>query len=67
MFVSYSTDLILLREVVLKMAGIEISEELTDDQLEAMAGGELVRQEVCLMRCLLSTWMESYVLNFPIS
>ncbi|KAK3741029.1 hypothetical protein RRG08_005719 [Elysia crispata] len=40
-----STDLILLREVVLKMAGIEVSEEITDDQLEAMAGGELVRQE----------------------
>ncbi|XP_012937232.1 THO complex subunit 2 [Aplysia californica] len=40
-----STDLLLLREVVQKMAGIEISEEITDDQLDAMAGGELVRQE----------------------
>ncbi|CAL1526810.1 unnamed protein product [Lymnaea stagnalis] len=40
-----SIDLLLLREVVQKMAGIEISEEVTDDQLEAMAGGELVRQE----------------------
>ncbi|BFZ15044.1 hypothetical protein BsWGS_18083 [Bradybaena similaris] len=40
-----STDLLLLREVVQKMAGIEISEEATDEQLEAMAGGELVRQE----------------------
>lgn len=28
------------------MAGVEISEKVTDDQLEAMAGGELVRQEV---------------------
>ena len=28
------------------MAGIEISEEVTDDQLEAMGGGELLRQEV---------------------
>ena len=28
------------------MAGIEISEELTNDQLEALAGGELVKQEV---------------------
>ncbi|KAH9492653.1 THO complex subunit 2, partial [Bulinus truncatus] len=40
-----STDLLLLREVVQKMAGVEISEEVTDDQLDAMAGGELVRQE----------------------
>ncbi|KAJ8298480.1 hypothetical protein KUTeg_025011 [Tegillarca granosa] len=40
-----SFDLLLLREVVQKMAGIEISEEITDDQLEAMAGGELLRQE----------------------
>ncbi|KAI8799110.1 THO complex subunit 2, partial [Biomphalaria glabrata] len=40
-----SIDLLLLREVVQKMAGVEISEEVTDDQLEAMAGGELVRQE----------------------
>ena len=29
-----------------KMAGIEISEEITNDQLEAMTGGELLRQEV---------------------
>ncbi|KAI8734363.1 THO complex subunit 2 [Biomphalaria glabrata] len=41
-----SIDLLLLREVVQKMAGVEISEKVTDDQLEAMAGGELVRQEV---------------------
>ncbi|CAH1777449.1 unnamed protein product [Owenia fusiformis] len=27
------------------MAGIEISEEITDDQLHAMAGGEMLRQE----------------------
>ena len=41
-----SFDLLLLREVVTKMAGIEISEEITDDQLDAMSGGELLRQEV---------------------
>ncbi|XP_061165363.1 THO complex subunit 2-like isoform X2 [Saccostrea echinata] len=40
-----SFDLLLLREVVTKMAGIEISEEITDDQLDAMSGGELLRQE----------------------
>ncbi|KAL3879965.1 hypothetical protein ACJMK2_032241 [Sinanodonta woodiana] len=40
-----SLDLILMREVVQKMAGIEISEEITTDQLEAMSGGELLRQE----------------------
>nr|XP_034300331.1 THO complex subunit 2 [Crassostrea gigas] len=40
-----SFDLLLLREVVTKMAGIEISEEITDDQLNAMSGGELLRQE----------------------
>jgi hypothetical protein len=42
----FSYDLLLLREVVTKMAGIEISEEITDDQLDAMSGGELLRQEV---------------------
>ena len=30
----------------MKMAGIEISEEITSDQLEAMSGGELLKQEV---------------------
>lgn len=29
------------------MAGVEMSEEITNDQLEAMSGGELLRQEVC--------------------
>ena len=28
------------------MAGVEVSEEITLDQLEAMGGGELLRQEV---------------------
>ncbi|KAK7500593.1 hypothetical protein BaRGS_00008168 [Batillaria attramentaria] len=40
-----SLDLLLLREVVQKMAGIEVSEEITDDQLESLSGGELLRQE----------------------
>ena len=47
-FKLYSFDLLLLREIVQKMAGVEISEEITNDQLEAMSGGELLRQEVIL-------------------
>lgn len=42
-----SFDLLILREIVQKMAGVEMSEEITNDQLEAMSGGELLRQEVC--------------------
>ena len=41
-----SVDLLILREVIQKMAGIEVSEEITCDQLEAMSGGELLKQEV---------------------
>lgn len=40
-----SYDLYVLREVIQKMAGIEVSEEITADQLLAMSGGELLRQE----------------------
>ncbi|CAC5396379.1 THOC2 [Mytilus coruscus] len=40
-----SFDLLILREIVQKMAGVEMSEEITNDQLEAMSGGELLRQE----------------------
>ena len=45
----FSIDLLLMREIVQKMAGIEISEEITEDQLEAMSGGELLKQEVTLL------------------
>ena len=41
-----SFDLLVLKEVVQKMAGIDISEEMTTAQLEAMAGGELLKAEV---------------------
>lgn len=41
-----SYDLLILREMVQKMTGIEVSEEVTPEQLEAMSGGELLRQEV---------------------
>ncbi|KFM75173.1 THO complex subunit 2, partial [Stegodyphus mimosarum] len=40
-----SLDLLILKEVVQKMAGIEASEEMTAEQLEAMTGGELLRSE----------------------
>ncbi|GAB6023947.1 THO complex subunit 2 [Chamberlinius hualienensis] len=40
-----SLDLIILKEIVQKMAGIETMEEITDDQLLAMTGGELLRAE----------------------
>ena len=37
----------MLKEVIQKMAGIEISDEITAAQLEAMSGGELLKAEVC--------------------
>ncbi|KAL3266220.1 hypothetical protein HHI36_010402 [Cryptolaemus montrouzieri] len=40
-----SLDLLILKEVVQKMAGIESAEDLTIEQLSAMAGGELLRAE----------------------
>ncbi|KAL3318562.1 THO complex subunit 2 [Cichlidogyrus casuarinus] len=40
-----SYDLAMLREVVHKMTGIDTSEDLTDDQLDASSGGELLLQE----------------------
>jgi len=39
-------DLLLLKEVVQKMTGIEAAEDMTFEQLDAMAGGELLRGEV---------------------
>ena len=50
----FSYDLIILREVIQKMAGIEVSEEITNDQLLSMCGGELLRQEVCTYSTTLS-------------
>ncbi|KAJ8978313.1 hypothetical protein NQ317_008185 [Molorchus minor] len=40
-----SLDLLILKEVVQKMAGIDTAEDLTMDQLNAMAGGELLKAE----------------------
>lgn len=38
-------DLLILQEIVQKMSGIEVLSEVNDLQLEAMAGGDLLRQE----------------------
>lgn len=38
-------DLLILKEIVNKMAGIEATEEMTNEQLAALAGGELLRAE----------------------
>ena len=41
----HSLDLIIIKEVVAKMGGVEGVEEMTSEQIEATAGGELLRQE----------------------
>lgn len=41
-----SFDLLILKEVVQKMAGIEITDEMTSEQMEAMTGGEQLKAEV---------------------
>ncbi|EDW71305.1 THO complex subunit 2 [Drosophila virilis] len=40
-----SLDLLVLRELVHKMAGVESCEEMTNDQLQALCGGEQLRGE----------------------
>ncbi len=40
-----SLDLLILKEIVLKMGGIEAAEDMTSEQIDAMSGGELLRQE----------------------
>lgn len=40
-----SFDLLILQEIVQKMCGIEVLSEVNDLQLEAMSGGDLLRQE----------------------
>ena len=36
----------MLKEVIQKMSGIDIAEEVTSSHLEALAGGELLQAEV---------------------
>ncbi|XP_017775974.1 PREDICTED: THO complex subunit 2 isoform X2 [Nicrophorus vespilloides] len=40
-----SLDLLILKEIIQKMAGIDTIEDLTMDQLNAMSGGELLKVE----------------------
>jgi len=40
-----SLDLLVLKEVVQKMSGVEANDEITPSQLEALAGGELLKAE----------------------
>lgn len=42
----HSLDLLILKEIVQKMAGVESAEEMTNEHLNAMCGGELLRGEV---------------------
>lgn len=46
LIMSCSLDLLILKEVCQKMTGVEATEEMTLEQLEAMSGGELLRSEV---------------------
>ena len=41
----HSLDLLIIKEIVAKMGGVEGAEEMTAEQLEASSGGELLRQE----------------------
>ncbi|KAF7262666.1 hypothetical protein EG68_00056 [Paragonimus skrjabini miyazakii] len=43
--VGKSYDLQILREILHRMSGIDISEDMTDEQLQSMSGGELLLQE----------------------
>ncbi|CAH1159617.1 unnamed protein product [Phaedon cochleariae] len=40
-----SLDLLILKEIVQKMAGVDAAEDLTIDQLNALSGGELLKSE----------------------
>lgn len=39
-------DLLILKEIVLRMAGVEVMEQITPDQIEAMSGGDYLKTEV---------------------
>lgn len=43
-----SFDLLVLKEIITTMSGVEITTSLTDDQLQAQSGGDVLKQEVCL-------------------
>ena len=41
----HSLELLIVKEIVQKMGGIEAAEEMTADQIDAMSGGEILRAE----------------------
>lgn len=43
-----SFDLLILKEIIQKMSGIEFSEDMTNEQLSAFSGGEILKSEVCI-------------------
>lgn len=59
----FSLDLLILKEIVQKMAGIEAAEEMTSDQLDAMAGGDLLKNEVILLIYLINLYIDIYYKN----
>ena len=50
----------MLKEVVQKMSGVEANDEITPQQLEALAGGELLRAEVSMIRSGLVNFLSCY-------
>ncbi|ORX63643.1 hypothetical protein BCR32DRAFT_287619, partial [Anaeromyces robustus] len=45
-------DLVILKELIQKMSGIEITENLSDSQLDALAGGETLKREASTTRLI---------------
>ena len=60
-----SLDLLILKEMVLKMGGIEAAEEMTNEQIDAMAGGDLLRQEAGSFSQIKNTRKSSQRLKGP--
>ena len=64
----FSLDLLVLKEVVQKMSGIELTEEVTVTQLEALCGGELLKAEVSsLFACKFPSVACVMLLLLPVS
>ena len=62
-FFCLSLDLLVLKEVVQKMSGIELTEEVTQTQLEALCGGDLLKAEVCIYYITIKTIAHLWVLS----
>lgn len=65
--VVFSYDLLIMKEVVQKMSGIEISEEITKEQLEALSGGEILKAEVVLTLCSIKKYLSMFRYSFQAS